>query len=471
METTEEGLRARLDAIDAVFSLEVLTFLGTKPRKYLSQGAWDQVIPHAWQEDLENLSWQDLQSLVWLKDQDEQHGEELLPLHKGGFRNVGRCVKQLAISKKPSEFEYERLAPAAAVGMTPKKIHECERFSAWLKRIEIEQEDEDATVLDCGAGLGYLTLTLGQIYGVKAIGLEGGNAQVTETSIAKRIKMLESYETRYPKRVPLFRDVVLSDETSVETLRKEAQLASSTPIILAGLHCCGELSNTVIRLFLADENAKSLAVVGCCYGRFGALGHTMTFPMSAYCRNRSRVLQKFDRVAFRAACDSPFLWLAKSAQDMEDNVRIMFYRIVGEVLLQRLFGQEKYRCKKKIPAKFTTSFPVYFAQLLKRVETESALPREPCPLGEEELQREFAAVYTEEAKKRVLAMLALRTSFSSLIETVIVADRLLWILETLGPEQCESVGVVACFDPLVSPTNLCITAQKKKNKKKNENEK
>lgn len=58
--------------------------------------------------------------------------------------------------------------------------------------------------------------------------------------------------------------------------------------------------------------------------------------------------------------------------------------------------------------------------------------------------------------KNVVIFYTLRLVLAALVETVILYDRMLSVLEK--PDQC--VQVEAIFDPLISPRNLVMTAKK-----------
>jgi hypothetical protein len=66
---------------------------------------------------------------------------------------------------------------------------------------------------------------------------------------------------RGEKQVPTFKQVAIEDETTVEEFRSHAGLDLNRRVVLAGLHCCGQLSVNVLRLFVMDPNCKGLALV------------------------------------------------------------------------------------------------------------------------------------------------------------------------------------------------------------------
>ncbi len=124
-------------------------------------------------------------------------------------------------------------------------------------------------------------------------------------------------------------------------------ISGDTPIVLAGLHCCGQLSVNVLRLFATDPNCTGLALVGCCYGRLGSLGHCMSFPISEFGK-RHPLLCRLDGGGMRVATESIYQRRQESAAEFDRALMLMFFRLHSETILERELGRDKFRCKKKV---------------------------------------------------------------------------------------------------------------------------
>lgn len=57
----------------------------------------------------------------------------------------------------------------------------------------------------------------------------------------------------------------ISDLLAVAEERSGGRFAPSKPFCLVGLHTCGDLGSTALRLFTQVPTAKALCIVGCCY--------------------------------------------------------------------------------------------------------------------------------------------------------------------------------------------------------------
>lgn len=455
-----------LDNLLRVLSSECLEFLNAKPRKMLTEDMYSQ-LPAAWKDDLASITMEDIRTLSWLSIDHDDH-VVVSPLHQSGLLNMGRAVQQYALSKQQQQRRHDddvsthvSLSKQQCVGMSLKKQHEVEHMASRAAHFT----PPHLTLLDCGCGEGYLTCALSALYQRNVIGLEavprsGQNAQLLLRQMSgggKKEADEENKEKGGEKKkipAPQFRVAVLEDGTTVDEMRKSVSIDEREETAMIGLHCCGQLSVNVLRVFREDVHCVALCLVGCCYGRVGSMGHAMTFPLSKEAKKRTPHITQFGSVAFRAASDSPYLWRQKNAAEFDDSIRLMFYRIVSEQIMLQQYGTDKYECRK-VTQKHCTSFPAYFRQLLRGAKLKSD---HVIKMTDEELERVFREVYTEENAKRVALMLAIRVTLSSLIESVIVVDRIMYLLE--GEVPLSLCRVSAAFDPNISPTNLILEVLK-----------
>jgi hypothetical protein len=132
-------------------------------------------------------------------------------------------------------------------------------------------------------------------------------------------------------------------------------------------------------------------------------------------------------------------------------MRLLLYRLLSEIILERELGPGRFRCERKV-RKSCASFAEYFRELLKGLKAERT------PEGDDAAwNAEFERLQTPEMAHRVAAQLALKGSFAALLESIVVLDRALWLLET---EPTLTVDAFACFDPTISPTNYVIVARR-----------
>jgi hypothetical protein len=178
-------------------------------------------------------------------------------------------------------------------------------------------------------------------------------------------------------------------------------LSPELKIGLAGLHCCGQLSVNVLRLFASDPYCSSLALVGCCYGRLGSLGHAMSFPISEFCKKNAK-MRSLGIGALRMASESVFLRRQESAECFDRAMHLLLFRLLSEEILERELGRDQYRSRKKV-SHSATDFVVYFRALCRGLEAAKQVE-----ISDEQLRVELEQLNTSVMRHRVAAMLALK---------------------------------------------------------------
>eukprot|EP00667_Euglena_gracilis_P012495 EG_transcript_12828 len=363
-------------------------------------------------------------------------------------------------------------------GMCPKKRHEVERLAAVVSRVC--HEHGASRVVDIGSGEGYLSTTLHFVYGLPVVAVEGneGNNRAAEertVSIAradahqarKKLKRQRESEAAAKEDGEAFpsptnegpqpegqgdpaawrQRVVhvpcrLSEDFSAEQLLRvvgpawEAEEGPATEggprLCLAGLHACGNLSVTMLRLWLRSPDISALVNVGCCYyGMAPSLSElprrtfvlssapslsdakdeelcTGPFPLSAAVRQLNFNIGKG---GLKLACEGLRTWLARSAEEFTYMVRHTFFRCVAQCVIRRLFPEDylylqiKGAVRKGACATLATFLQHAIAKL-RHCRDDSR--RYPCPPAEE-LQH-IAAEFGPAAEHRAVAFLFLRAA-------------------------------------------------------------
>ena len=221
---------------------------------------------------------------------------------------------------------------------------------------------------------------------------------------------------------------------------------------LVGLHACGQLSVDILRLFIEDPNCQSLVLVSCCYGRVGSMGNRMDFPISKFFKARNVTLSK---AALRTASESVAERRKVSREEFDRSNLTLFHRLVAEYIFDtELGGAKNYRCGKNSRKPFS-SFALYFKTLRMNlaIRKDGLLLREIC---DSELEQIYATLMTAETKQRIIGCLHFKFSLGSLLESLLLYDRMLYLME----HGIATVSAVAVFDENISPTNIAIVACK-----------
>ncbi|TSK13296.1 Transmembrane and TPR repeat-containing protein 2 [Bagarius yarrelli] len=215
-------------------------------------------------------------------------------------------------------------------------------------------------------------------------------------------------------------------QTELRTLITELENA-----IMVGLHTCGDLAPSTLRMFQAKQELRAVCSVGCCYhllseefeqdtqgnGVFG-------FPMSQYLREQAVFCGRNARMS---ACLLP----------MES----LFYRAVFHVILQDHYNSHKSEKRVGNVYSKASSFVDYVRRALQKLELEDS------KLSDSVIQR-----YHDLYRSRMNEMVAfnmLKVTLAPCIEGLILLDRLCYLKEQMIRELvCGAVALLLYLNTL-----------------------
>ena len=175
-----------------------------------------------------------------------------------------RDVSTLEFPRQPEGIQRLTDVDAAFTGSAKaarnrKKAHEVRELTKLICGVARSAGCE--RVLDVGCGQGSLDLALAEGGDLDVVGIEAQAGMVA--AAAARAATSRG-------KVRLARRAIAADSSApavVESLLAEAwadkPTAAPAPILLCGLHSCGDLSPTMIRCFVASERCTALVVVPC----------------------------------------------------------------------------------------------------------------------------------------------------------------------------------------------------------------
>ena len=369
-----------------------------------------------------------------------------------------------AVSLYPDYPQFtEELHPSGLErqGMTPKKTHEVQRFAAFIERVA--NSLGVSHVVDLGAGLCYLShfLSTKCRLSVKGVEAKDHNSHSAKTRGERISSKLNLPDCQF-------------EVVSMHVTTANFESLCSDPCLLVGLHTCGDLAATSLRMAVSLTNVKAVMNVGCCYNllsesvhpqatnavaqyvaqigtndKGSPLDHTFVseqhsgYPMSAFLRDTfpdfflgrmARMLAlndfsdsmlrspatHFEKYSYRAA----FQWLLRQhCPHIEGTVsvgrRIKHYSSFGDYVLQ-------------ICAKRGVGFQLSVEQL--------------------------DAVYEAEFRwreKRAAALWVLRAVLGPVVENLLLCDRLVYLREQGVKAEAWQV-----FDRAISPRGVVIVGVK-----------
>ncbi|KAK3140212.1 hypothetical protein QOZ80_5AG0397680 [Eleusine coracana subsp. coracana] len=250
-----------------------------------------------------------------------------------------------------------------AQGMNLKKKHEIESLAAMVHAIA--KSHGARTVVDVGSGQGYLAQALSFEYRLPVVAIDASSHHASVTNArAERIKKhyaakcVENQQLNIPRTVTCH--VLSSDTLAAVTLDackddngehetktcsdKKSQIQEpkhSCPLILAGLHACGDLSVNMLRVFVSCEQVKALVSVGCCYNLLSEdccedTNSFPGFPMSKAAKLSDLMLGKSIR---DLACQSAERWRSLTKDIAVQNFDIHAFRAAFQMVLENFFPE------------------------------------------------------------------------------------------------------------------------------------
>ncbi|KVH99237.1 methyltransferase-like protein 25 [Cynara cardunculus var. scolymus] len=391
-------------------------------------------------------------------------------------------------------------------GMNQKKRHEIEALAAVVS--SVARDVETNTVVDVGAGQGYLAQVLSFEYQLSVIAIDASShhGRITHAR-AERIK--KHYDSRMrksslggkdssstmPKTVTC--SVLSSDMLKTLLNSKDAEpsliqqgtsidkrcQSQSSPtndscsLLLTGLHACGDLSVTLLRTFLESEQVKAVVSIGCCYNLLsenegGEDDAVCGFPISRGVKSTGIHLSRSSR---DLACQSADRWRGLEKVGGIHNFELHAFRAAFQMVLWRYFpetlsksprtGRQGKALRRKQQRAMTTH-PVLPVESLAGGDDgdRCSLFEKFCKSGLHRLNVkewenvDFNGIWKEaEPFTEVIgAYWSLRAALGPVLETLILLDRLLLLQE----EGVEGATMVPIFDPTISPRNMALIAKK-----------
>ncbi|KAI9287924.1 methyltransferase domain-containing protein [Umbelopsis sp. AD052] len=360
--------------------------------------------------------------------------------------------------------------------MSEKKAHEVETLSMLIKHVA--EATDMTSIIDLGAGQGYLSRMLALQHGLHVLGVDADEIQTcgakffqgkAEKSIkGKKIRALVATEEDPTEAIAKEKErqshlnhvtqmitlenipTLLADWT--DTSRWNYREVPAKSWMICGLHTCGDLAPTIIRLFQGSPEIGGMISVGCCYHWLteekDAQG-TYHFPMSTTLIDRGYKLGPTLRML---ACQAPGRWETQREATVK-SFKHNFYR----TMLQKIMVDKGLATIKVAPVvgrmnhkRDFASFPVYVKAALRRFDLSGTITDEEAI--------EFEAKARQDGQYRKMIILwTLRIMLSPIIESIILVDRWVYLKDTLPNAK---ICMWPLFDKVASPRNVVIAALK-----------
>ncbi|TNM91362.1 hypothetical protein fugu_019742 [Takifugu bimaculatus] len=235
-------------------------------------------------------------------------------------------------------------------------------------------------------------------------------------------------------------------ETELGELIQELEEA-----VMVGLHTCGDLAPSTLRMFVAKPELAAVCSVGCCYHllseQFGPSGQECVqgacgFPLSQYLRQNSCFCGRNARMS---AC----LALERVSLGRGIQMESLFFRAVLHVILRERYDFVKSEKRVGNVYSKTKSFVEYVRGALRRLELDES------KLSDGDIQGYHDAYAPRMDEMHAFNML--KVALAPCIEGLILLDRLCYLREQ---EHLPFCALVQLFNPLLSPRCYAVVGLK-----------
>lgn len=198
---------------------------------------------------------------------------------------------------------------------------------------------------------------------------------------------------------------------------------------IIGLHPCGDLASILIDFFIKCKEAKFINVVGCCYMKLTCQEQNylyekrakkcdfLGYPLSDFLLKSDIISSHIDYEAREIACHAIEKYTKRLSSKDYDYLRVHSFRAEIERIIQKYWPDKKHSGLKSI--KKLTTFSDYCKQAVTHLHID--IP-----------EHEINSMETERNLlnwKNVVIFYTLRLMLAPLVESVILYDRFLHILE------------------------------------------
>ncbi|XP_044764870.1 protein RRNAD1-like isoform X2 [Coccinella septempunctata] len=319
-----------------------------------------------------------------------------------------------------------------------KKRHEILAMSELCK--EMATKSGCIYIVDIGSGLGHLSRMLAYGYNFEVCSIEA------EPYLTEQAKILsENFDTFFNKKFghkKQARHVNIRIEPDINNNEFLNIICSAFGIDkkdfqfgIVGLHPCGDLGPTLIRLYNEIPNIKYINVAGCCYMKLSTIESLHAgFPLSQYGKQRKYELCYHSK---EIACHAIETYIDKLMEGEYWKLKIHAYRATIEKILAKIQPEYKHIPLANVKYAKDLDFRSYCHKATAKLLGDII---DAHQIENEEIQ------HCLEQWNSVVIFYSFRLFFAPLIESIILYDRLLCLIE-----KGSHADLIPAFDNRISP--------------------
>lgn len=322
-----------------------------------------------------------------------------------------------------------------------KKRHEIEVMAKMCYKTALESGCFN--IVDVGSGLGHLSRILAYQYGFRICTFEANDIlSKTATELDRKFeeillkKNLSHSNTHPPIHINMRIENTLQSEEFGLRVQQAFNETDNFKFGIVGLHPCGDLGATLLRLFNQSPAALFINMVSCCYMKL-TLKPSIGYPLSEYSKNFN-----LDYLCCEAACHAIESYRDNLREGDYSHLKIHSYRAALECLLSKI--DMRHCSVNNVKYRDGLRFCDYSLQATKKYNLS---------FSNEDLTALEAVV--EATWTDVVKFYSLRLLLAPLVESVILYDRFLFVKESGA--HCD---IVTAFDCRISARSHILYARK-----------
>ncbi|XP_018577520.1 protein RRNAD1 [Anoplophora glabripennis] len=414
---------------------------------YYVENHWSK-LPKSWQKYLYNIS---VDHVAELLNFEKPVTKGVLPLSLLCVRNIiiNVVIPRNISTNSYCAFKNEQFLKYFWKNVKLKKRHEIEKIAPIC--YDAGMKTNCFYIVDIGSGLGHLSRMLSYGYGFKVCTFEANSVLSTlATELDRKFekdlmsKSLNHKSTSQTIHINKRVEENLDWKTFLKMVTEAfSESCESFRFGIVGLHPCGNLGSTLLRLYNSCPNIVFINMASCCYMKLTLEPGSNGFPLSNYCKNNNFHLTY---LACEIACHAIENYVEKlQTHDDYYKLKIHAYRARLEEILVSIDSNLRHSAVCNVKYNEDLSFEKYCNKIVSKL---SVVPPNKLVSSSEEL--------INETWKNVVVFYSIRLLFAPLIETIILFDRLLYTEDF--DSDCE---IMPLFDSIISPRNHVLSARKR----------
>ncbi|RKP04623.1 methyltransferase domain-containing protein, partial [Thamnocephalis sphaerospora] len=303
--------------------------------------------------------------------------------------------------------------------------------------------------------------------------------RVTERSLDELLAALHAKADHGTAGVSTEADEPPSGDASASAPARDDHRSGRVPWLLCGLHTCGDLAPSSLRLFV-ESDAHLLVNVGCCYNLLtesavtsGANDQTNAgFPMSHWLRTeltRQGEAPSLGLTARHLACQAPGRWPSQAEATHQAFERNYYRALLHLFMVEHGMAAANVDAPRigQLGRKPLPTFAAYAIAALRKLARSDRLSADQSarlhaflaapgddPQAPAAVLEAFAAQHAD-GRRQVAAFWTLRALLAPALERLLLQDRVHYLRE-----QGHDAWIIALFDPQASPRNLALVSVK-----------